>query len=124
MAEPAAHTDWVQSLVVWNGRVISGSSDKKIMVHSIASRQHEATLDAPTADVYALAVLGEKLYSTSKDRTICEWALGTWERQRTIRVDEYVPDVSSPYCLAMSGSMLVCAGFRNDDQIGFVATRP
>ena len=116
----AAQTDNVWSLVVWNGRVISGSEDETIMVHSIASRQHEATLDASTGAVYALAVSGEKLFSTSDDRAICEWALGTWECQRTIRVDEHVPDVWFPRCLSMSGSLLVCGGYCNDRQTGFV----
>ena len=51
---------------------------------------------------------------------LTEWALGTWERLRTIRVSEHVPDVSFPFCLAMSGSMLVCGGYRNDSQYGFV----
>ena len=90
--------------------MISGSDDKKIMVHSIASRQHEATRNAHTGTVYALAVSGEKLYSTGEDGTICVWALGTWGRLRTIRVGEHVPDVSHPCCLAMSGSVLVCGG--------------
>ena len=31
-----------------------------------------------------------------------------------------MPDVLSPFCLAMSGSMMVCGGYRNDDQNGFV----
>ena len=53
-------------------------------MHSIEIRQHETILDAPTGCVLALAVSGEKLYSTSHDGTICEWVLGTWERQRTI----------------------------------------
>ena len=115
----AAHTD-VRSLVVWNGRVISGSDDKRIVVHSIASRQHEATLRAHTRTVNELAVSGEKLYSASEDGTICEWALGTWERLRTIRVGEHVPDVSYPCSLAMSGSMLVCGGYRMNEANGFV----
>ena len=74
----------------------------------------------PTLALWLLAVSGEKLYSTSHDWTICEWALGTWEHQRTIQVDEHVPDVSFPHCLAMSGSMLVCGGYSNNSQNGFV----
>ena len=57
----SSHTGMVRSVIVWNGRVISGSDDKKIMVHSIASRQHEFTLDAHNGGVFALAVSGEKL---------------------------------------------------------------
>ena len=81
----AAHTDIVSCVSVCNGRVISGSVDQKIMVHSIAQRDATlATLDARTGRVDALAVSGEKPFSASYDGTICEWALGTWERQRTI----------------------------------------
>ena len=59
----------VLSLVGWNSLVISGS--KRIMVHSIASQQHEATLDDHTGAVHELAVSGEKLYSTGNEGTIC-----------------------------------------------------
>ena len=56
IATIAAHADWIGSLVLWNRRVISGSEDTRIIVHSIASRQLEATLEAHTDAVNALAV--------------------------------------------------------------------
>ena len=73
----AVHTGTVLALVVWEGRVISGSLDQKIVVLDIAIRQHEATLDAHTHGVYALAVWGRTLLSTGEDCTISVWALGT-----------------------------------------------
>ena len=52
----AVHTDEVWAMVGWQGRVISGSKDKKMCVSSIVSRELEATLDAHTKVVQALAV--------------------------------------------------------------------
>ena len=113
----AAYSYGVRTPIVWNGGVISGSSNT-IVVHNIASRQHEANL-FHNGSVCALALSGEKLFSTG-DRTICEWALSTWESLRTIRVHEHAPNAAYPLCLAMSGSMLVCGGYRNDRRQGFV----
>ena len=67
----AEHTDMVWSVMMWNSRVISRSLDKKIMVHSILSLMHEATLDAHTCLVLVLALSCENPYSTGLDWTIC-----------------------------------------------------
>ena len=50
------HSGIVRAAVVWQGRIISGSWDKKICICSIVTRQHEATLDAHIGFVVALAV--------------------------------------------------------------------
>ena len=52
----AVHTGFVFAVVVWEGRVISGAEDNKIVLSDIVTRQHEATLDAHTNGVRALAV--------------------------------------------------------------------
>ena len=48
--------------------------------------------------------------------------VGAWGGKglRTTQVGEHVPDVSYPCCLAMSGSMLFCAGYRNDMRNSFL----
>jgi WD40 repeat protein len=63
----AVHTKNVNAVLVWEGRVISGSSDKTIVVSDIVTRLHEATLDAHTGAVCALAVSGRTLVSTDYD---------------------------------------------------------
>ena len=88
----------------------SGSKDTTISVPDIVTRQQEATLDAHTGTVRALAVCGRTLLSTGQDCTIGMWALGTWSHLRMVRVSGHVPDAYSCYCLALSGSMLVCGG--------------
>ena len=116
----AAHDDVVWAIVVWNGRVISGSWDEKIKVHDIASRQHEATLDGHVDKVFALAVHQDKLFSTGPDGSICVWKLGSWEHLTSIELKEHVPSLSSPICLALSGRLLICGGYRNSWANGFV----
>ena len=86
----AVHTDKVRAIGVWEGRVISGSNDKKISVHDIVTRQHEATVDAHIGPVNALAVTGGRLYSTGYDGTIGVWALGTFQLVRRVLVSEHV----------------------------------
>ena len=118
----AVHTGGVKAVVVWEGRVISGSDDKKIKVSNIVSLQHEATLDAHTGEVFAFAVSGQTLFSTGDDFTIGVWALGTWSHLRMVRVSGHMPDAGCCHCLAVSGSMLLCGGQCNDDGSGgFVA---
>ena len=97
-------------MVVWQGRAISGSKDKKICVSSIVSRELETTLDGHTDPVSALVVYRGKLLSTGWDNTIRVWALGTWEQVRVVCVSEHVPEVLSCESLAISGSKLLCGG--------------
>ena len=100
--------------------MISGSWDKTIKVLDIVTRQLDATLDAHTGPVYALAVSGRTLLSTGSDCTIGVWTLGTWSHLRMVRVSEHVPDAGCCSCLATSGSMLLCGGVCEDEESGFV----
>ena len=111
----AVHTGAVRAVVAREGRVISGSEDTTIKVSDIVTRQHESTLDAHTGAIYALAVNGQTLLSTGHGCTICVWALGTWNHLREVRVSEHVPDALGCTCLAVSGSMLLCGGVRDQD---------
>ena len=111
----AVHTDWVKALVVWEGRVISGSDDETIVVSDIVTRQHEATLNAHTGSVRVLAPSGRTLLSTGTDRTIGVWALGTWSHLKMVRVSDHVLDAGCCSCLLVRGSMLLCGGDYNDD---------
>ena len=116
----AVHTGDLIAMDVWEGRVISGSNDATIVASDIITRQHEATLNAHTDHVRALAVSGRTLLSTGDDCTISVWALGTWSHLRVVRVSELVPDVRYCLCLAVSGSMLLCGGECDDQESGFV----
>ena len=111
----AVHTDVVLANLVWQGRAISGSKDKKICVSSIVSRELEATLDGHADIVRALAVHQGKLLSTGHDNTIRVWALGTWEQIRVVRVNEHVPKVDFCQYLAISGLKLLCRGYLEQD---------
>ena len=116
----AVHTKSVWDVVVWKGRVISGSDDQKLKlcVCDIATGQLEAALDAHKAHeagggVCALAVHGDKLlFSAALDQTIGVWGLGTWQLLCRFVLGEHVPNVSHRgcLCLAMSGSKLLCGG--------------
>ena len=90
-----------------------------IGVSDIVTRQHEATLDAHTGAVRALADCDRTLLSTGEDCTIGMWALGTWSHLGTVRISEHVPDARSCSCLAVSGSMLLCGG-GSEGRTGFV----
>ena len=63
----AVHTKSVNTVVGWEGGVISGSYNTTIIVSDIVTRQHEATLDAHIGAVWALAVCGRALLSTGTD---------------------------------------------------------
>ena len=114
------HVDLVWAVIVWHGQVISGSSDKRICVCDIVTQQHEATLDAHTGPVKALAVCGRVLLSAGDDGTIGVWALEGWLLLHRLRVSEHMPDAQFCNCLAASGSSLLCGGQCRDGRSGFV----
>ena len=75
----------------------------------------------PTPTVFRRwQVSGRTLVSTGSDSTIGVWALGTWSHLRRVRVSEHVPDALRCYCLAVSGSMLLCCGQCDDEESGFM----
>ena len=101
--------------------MISGSDDEKVIVSDIVNRQHEATFDAHTGGVLALAICGRTLLSTGNDCTIGVWALGTWSHLMRVRVSDHVPEAWACYCLAASGSMLLCGGaYKDEESFGFL----
>ena len=125
------HSDWVQAMVCWNGRVISGSRDKTICVCNIVTQEHETTLGGASLsdNVLALALGGSTLFSTGAVGVIHAWALGSWEHLRQIRVNELGVDVLSCTCLTVrggaggpggEGAMLLCGGKRRDSNSGFL----
>ena len=85
------HAGAVYAMVVWEGRVVSGSSDRTVKLSDIVTRQQEAALNAHTEAVIALAVRGRTLLSTGND-TIGVWVLGTWSHLKVVRVSERVSD--------------------------------
>ena len=116
----AVHTGEVVALVVREGRVISRSQDKTIVVSDIVTRQQEATLDTHPHFVAALAVSGPMLLGSGASSTIGMWALGTWSHLRMGRVSDHVPDAVLCSCLAIRGSKLLCGGECRDQESDFL----
>ena len=101
------HSDAVYALETWQNKVISGSRDDSVQVWDMETGVHEATLADHTGPVCRLLVDRDRLFTASHDGTIREWAVGTWAALRT--VEAYGQDAGqAPWCLAVSGSMLIC----------------
>ena len=101
------HTEEVNSVAVWQDKVVSGSSDDTIRVWDVGTGAHDATLVGHTGGVEALVVHGDRLLSASMDGTIRAWAVGTWVALRTVEAwGQGTGHI--PLCLAVSGSKLVC----------------
>ena len=104
------HTDCVRSLVGWQDKLLSGSDDTVILVWEVETGAHVAMLTGHAGGVLALLVHGDRLFSASRDGTIRVWALGTWAALLT--VEAYGRGTGRyPWCLAVSGSQLVCGSF-------------
>jgi WD40 repeat protein len=82
------HTRVVCGLAVWEGLVISGSSDRQIRVWNPATGQCEAILWGHAGGVSSLAVCGSRLLSGSDDGTVRVWALrgppAEWQWERSL----------------------------------------
>jgi WD40 repeat protein len=102
------HEASVECLAVWGDCWLSGSMDRTVAVWSPAAGRRVATLAGHAGGVAALAVdaAGGRLYSGGWDQTIRCWALGTWERLRTVQACDPLGNhfVS---CLGLAGRELV-----------------
>ncbi len=82
------HTRVVCGLAVWEGLVISGSSDRQIRVWDPETGRCEAILWGHTGGVSSLAVCGPRLLSGSDDGTVRVWALrgppAEWQWERSL----------------------------------------
>ncbi len=72
----------------------------------VGTGAHDATLTGHEDAVWGLAVNKDRLFSTSRDSTIREWALGTWAAVRTVEAYGR-EEQQAPCCLAVSGSKLI-----------------
>ena len=74
----AGHTGGIKALAGWEGKLISGSSDKTIRVWDASTGGLDATLTGHRNAVFGLVVMGERLFSAAADGTIRVWTVGTW----------------------------------------------
>jgi WD40 repeat protein len=64
----------IRSLVVWNGRLISGDSSGNLRAWNVLTGECERVLYCHLGTINALAVCGERLVSGSADRLVKVWA--------------------------------------------------
>jgi WD40 repeat protein len=102
----AGEEEPVCALAVWRGRVVCGSEGPRVRVWDAATGAQEAAFAAHEFGVLGLAVRGDRLFTSSLDGEVREWAAGTWTALR--RVQMYPGDFERrSLCLAVSGSKLV-----------------
>jgi WD40 repeat protein len=78
------HQGDVLSVIISDGKIISGSQDKTIKVWDLNSGKLIYTLSGHNSGIYSLAVTDNKLLSCSADRTIKIWDLNTAELKFTL----------------------------------------
>ena len=101
--------DGVYSLSAWRGRLISGHGSGKLRMWNVATGACEQVLEghAPQC-VWALALCGSRLVSSSSDRSIKVWAMGEaapWTCERTLLGHtDRVPTLATWQGKVLSGS--------------------
>jgi WD40 repeat protein len=80
------HSDSVNSLIVHNGRLISGSTDNTIKIWDLKTNTCQATLNGHTESegITSLAAFDEMLIAGYRDNTIAIWNLKTNTCQTTL----------------------------------------
>jgi hypothetical protein len=90
--------------VVWSAALTVDPARK--LLAGLGAEPFDATLTGHDGAVNGLVVHRDRLLSASADRTIREWALGTWAALRTVvAYEQGVRQI--PRCLAVSGSKLI-----------------
>ena len=107
------HTDQINQLVVWEGKLISCSYDNTIRVWITEGEcECQQTLQGHTRGVTRMAVIGDKLVTGSDDQTLRAWGMrrgaGEWECERVL--DDHTDGVSALTCTRDGRRLLSCAG--------------
>ena len=84
----------------------SWSSDMTIRVWDVAAGTHERTLVGHENTVTALVACGQRLISSSVDKTVKVWSMATWACLQTVQAYA-AGSAQFIYCLAVSRSTLV-----------------
>jgi hypothetical protein len=101
------HGSRVNCVALFSGdKLASGADDHRILVWDAGTGAREATLVGHEWPVAALAACGQRLISSSEDKTVRVWSTATWACVRTVQA---CPAGSARYIrsLALSGSTLV-----------------
>lgn len=101
------HTDQITCLACDDDSkyIFTGSADVKIGVWQQSDGKFVRSLNAHTERVTGLQVLGNKLFSSSYDKTICVWQIGAFNCLKTLYVDE---DWVTALCCAVPAGFLFC----------------
>ena len=87
-----------------------GSGDKTIRVWDVGAGTLEQTLAGHEGAVVALVACGQRLISSSMDKTVKVWSLATWACVHTVQA--YAAGSAQHIrCLAVSGPTLVGGSF-------------
>ena len=100
------HADAVCTLAGWEGKLISGSTDKVIRIWDLETGGLDAVLPGHRDNVLSLLVHGKRLFSASADGTIRAWAVGTWAAVASVEARD-VGSGQWPRCLAARGAKLI-----------------
>ena len=105
--EHTLNAGWgVNSLAVWGGYVAGGLVDGSILVWDAATWAREHTLRGHAGNVMSLVVSGQRMISSSFDKTVKVWSLETWACVQSAAI---YPSASPQFIrrLVLSGSTLI-----------------
>ena len=113
----AGHTGGIKALAGWEGKLISGSSDKTIRVWDASTGGLDATLTGHRNVVSGLVVMGERLFSAAWDGSIRVWTVGSWAAVMSVEAYDAGRSGQFPWCLAVDGCKLIsgAADYREAD---------
>ena len=107
------HTEWVQCLIIDDGKLYSGSADRTIKIWNCSTDTLIKTLEEHTNWVMCLTISDGKLYSGSYDNSIMVWNCSNHELITTLGVPEehdeegeYEGHTSSVLCLTINDGKL------------------
>ena len=100
------HECGMNCLATWGGKLASGSTSKSILVWDLATGVPEQELVGHTGSVAAMVASGQRLISSSVDRTVRVWSMLTWSCVQTVQVYD-AGSVQRITGLAVSGSTLI-----------------
>lgn len=108
------HDDFVCSLLIFDGKLISCSSDATIKIWNMETGECLNTLEGHTDQITAITVVSGMLFSFSSDQTIKAWDIDTGGCLNTFTNDVAFGDTlvfSEGKAFSVSNAVIYCADF-------------